>query len=904
VSADASQTLAADSECDAATKPAETVQCSATHACHCFNGEKDGDEEDVDCGGSCGTCSCGLPSELDPEGAYCTTFTVKSGESRFKTFGSLDVDDVFKQAGYKDSEHRVTLTISAKTDADDVPFTLDENGFTHPETRKPSNGDAALTHEPWNGRYVLPCAQTNFADGTLRTERKAANGKVHTGPQDTLGPNDYPEFKTIKLTVRRPTDWKAWTGTYNGVADVEREYPYFQGEFLNMYKKDEWTPLRTEKEPYMHNAYGTIIPLPKFRSEEDRVTSHSGGLIGQNTLSVHENFNVFMAAPKTGDFIFRYGNPNLVLGADGTDCAKTQELQDTGGIPDGCGTWTALEFGKTVLRVGTPWTSCGSARTDAQEQELKTNTIGAIFPAYLGNPNLAEDNYTAFINAVTATSVPTDVILEIFSPRTGATDKDGNVLANNQKWTFSKSDDGALEHASLIDGAPSVPAEEAYTQCYPAGQACPKNYRACKEEFCNVNRWGAIQDKLRQDSKNAAGDSLVSTLGFIETRELDTKDTDSAGNPLSNPAKSVPRKKADILADVKAYQAFKGTQVDGYYFNRVDTSDFVATNDILSVAAEAKNQGNKRIVFGTGIALANPQVVKECGGPCTDQPHAGAPDLVVTVTADMANKRNWHPYAWFPTKLPSQWGAMLTDVPGGADGKVTTMVNLMFDRGYGYVGMHPFPSGDEGENAYFQFDAAHITETLNAVEAGWSQITNRRLQATDAPDEFQWSCDATLFHCGPVCMRTTGTTTMIVSDSQCEGVAPDGCGCQCLFDAAWTCEGDEVVCTAQDTVTMERRRVGDMVCSTRGSEAPARASFSEAVYGECAPQYVSAGDYPSAQCMAVYEERYAQREARQATTEAPKGVEGVFVDTAVDDFTMDASVALPAALCFLAAFYA
>ena len=33
----------------------------------------------------------------------------------------------------------------------------------------------------------------------------------------------------------------------------------------------------------------------------------------------------------------------------------------------------------------------------------------------------------------------------------------------------------------------------------------------------------------------------------------------------SNPAKTVPRKKADILADVKAYQAFKGTQVDGCY---------------------------------------------------------------------------------------------------------------------------------------------------------------------------------------------------------------------------------------------------------------------------------------------------------------------------------------------------
>ena len=40
------------------------------------------------------------------------------------------------------------------------------------------------------------------------------------------------------------------------------------------------------------------------------------------------------------------------------------------------------------------------------------------------------------------------------------------------------------------------------------------------------------------------------------------------------------------------------------------------------------------------------------------------------------------------------------------------MVNLMFDRGYGYVGLHPFPSGDGGDNAYNQFSVTHIKETL------------------------------------------------------------------------------------------------------------------------------------------------------------------------------------------------
>jgi len=240
------------------------------------------------------------------------------------------------------------------------------------------------------------------------------------------------------------------------------------------------------------------------------------------------------------------------------------------------------------------------------------------------------------------------------------------------------------------------------------------------------------------------------------------------------------------------------------------------------------------------------------------------------------------------------------DVP---EARVPEMVKLMFDRGYGYIGMSPFPSSDEGDDAYGQLDTDHIAATLDAIKLGWTAITDpdaRRLQAVTDAEEYEWSCDATLFHCRPVCMRTTGTTTMVVSDSLCEGVATDPCGCQCLFDAAWTCDGDKVVCTAQDTATLQRTRVGDMVCSSRGAEMPPRAGFSEAVLGECDAQYVPAGDYPSVQCMRTYEESLAQRKDANTISGIPAGLPE---DVLIHEYTID-SFALPAAFAVLAALYA
>merc|ERR1719359_1891411 len=119
------------------------------------------------------------------------------------------------------------------------------------------------------------------------------------------------------------------------------------------------------------------------------------------------------------------------LDADGTDCqninadgtptnapASWDGTKWTDTAPSGCGTWTTLEFSKTVLRVGSPWKKCDSTATTATASA--STEKGVILPAYFGHPNLEEDKYTKFAEKVQASAVPTYVVLDIFSPGSGA----------------------------------------------------------------------------------------------------------------------------------------------------------------------------------------------------------------------------------------------------------------------------------------------------------------------------------------------------------------------------------------------------------------------------------------------------------------------------------------------------
>ena len=89
-----------------------------------------------------------------------------------------------------------------------------------------------------------------------------------------------------------------------------------------------------------------------------------------------------------------YGNPNLKSGDK----------------------WVAVQFRKTLLRVGTPWADCASSSEDNYEYP-----VGSIMPILFGGPNLnsialraGNPSYLDVIDELQGVTVPVKVVLEIF----------------------------------------------------------------------------------------------------------------------------------------------------------------------------------------------------------------------------------------------------------------------------------------------------------------------------------------------------------------------------------------------------------------------------------------------------------------------------------------------------------
>jgi len=846
---------------------------------------------------SAALAACSLPTEI-AGGSACETYTVEAGDGadhhEDRVFAYFDADEL--PTGVTGT---VSLKVTTKTDHDD------HNSQNHPQTFGGLAYDGDETAK--NGRYVLDCEQpttTANAETQWIPAQGAPAGTTCTGPSSVCALNEKyfnGELKTLRIEVTRPASFAG------------HSINFFQGEFLNMYKKDSWEVLRTEHEPYMHNNYGSVVPLDDFRTGAQDLNV-------DNSDSTSDTFNVYMAAPNDGDFEFRYGNPNLVYGRD-SELTEAQRLACLKAGPDdsatGCGTWTSLHFSKSMLRVGTPWKSCGNGNTLVNTQQ----SVGVILPAYLGHPNLKAAQYTDLISKITTadTDLETFVVLDIFSPEAGNGEYDESTQTttvhekNIDKWTFSSTGDAKYKtlgkealktttDADVVASTLRIPCQEddwtndnagapdtcklhgAYTKCYEAGTPCPLNHNVCSEDYCNINKWGVIQTNIR------AADSNVKTLGFIETMQADgvTK-----------------RSKTDVAADVAKYSDFTATTVDGYFFNRVNSNNLVQTRELKEIAATLTG---KKIVFNTGEALADPTLI-------TSAAQDGAtlatrePDIVVTLSAKKEEKKEWNPFAWFPDQLPTRWGALLTGVSGGEE----ALAELLFDRGYGYIGLHAGAVGADGVGSYGTVSTS-LTAALTAISAadrnsvGGNVGAGRRLQA-ETPSTYEWSCDAAQFYCAPVCMRTTGVITAIVPDSKCEGVKQT-CSCSCLYDAQWDCVDGAVVCKATHTTKLEPEIVGDLVCSTRGTKKPET----------CIRQLTARGTYPEQQCMTQFQEeketRLAANVAREeaaAAREAARvaALEAANTKTEPTDNepelkdTLDVqSSALPAALLALAGLFA
>merc|ERR1719387_2425025 len=75
----------------------------------------------------------------------------------------------------------------------------------------------------------------------------------------------------------------------------------------------------------------------------------------------------------------------------------------------------------------------------------------------------------------------------------------------------------------------------------------------------------------------------------------------------------------------------------------------------------------------------------------------------------------------------------------------------------------------------------------------------------------------------------------------------DECSCKCYFEAAWGCEGTEVACSVRESDTLALRTVGDLVCSSRGTEKPAYEDLAQNA-SFCKPLPTERGSAPPRQC--------------------------------------------------------
>jgi len=833
---------------------------------------------------------CDLPEVVDPDNECVLTDDATIAGVKW---GSLDVDEV----SY-DGDQPIKLSmqkIEKAADGQALAYAYkDHNRYEHSPT------DGTLTPDTTNGRYLLTCSQpTNSADAIAAALAEDPPRKIPA------------EEKTLRITVTRPTNF----------ADGTKAYTYFGSEFLQMYRRDEWTPLRSETEPYSLNAYGSKVPLTttqfSFRPGEGGLDAN-GHQTDDFSLVVSNEFNVFMAVPNDGDFVFRYANPNLKLGEDNTTVCDGTE---NGAYVAGCGTWTAIEFSKTFLRVGSPYAA------DCNKETKATVAPGALFPAYLGHPNLKKHIYEDFAEKIkpdAGVAAETIVVLDMFSPGAGnarevcvkdgvtpmeecdgcmwnqATEAcDGSSCvgcgkppvpdtytpweANADKWTSSvvpKTADADAVYAEMISTR-RLKAEETspfprrlsgahgslpYSKCYKAGAPCANGNSVCKAEYCNAERWATIQGAMTDDK--------ITILGFIETA-VDA---------------STPRSKEAVARDIADHWLYEGTKVDGFYFNRVNLGS--AHNTAMLELAEAMKKKGKFIVFGVGQFIDDANII-------TDKTTVGGTekftvDVAVALSATKAEVEQWNPFAWYPDIEPTRFGALITDCD--ADGDLQKYTDLTHDRGYGYTGIT--------EKADFTTVSPSMTTAVQKVAAFQLRLRrlslkkDRALTAQVVTDEYNWACDATRFYCRPVCMRTTGYTTTIVADSKCSAAAKlDECSCNCYHNVHWDCNGNNVVCVATDNSLVEKQ-VGDLACSSRGTAKPS--------FDECTRTKVQQQREPSSTCRAQYEQAKEAREnPAPVSTQAPASasdpvtttapVQPALSDIAGYSFDID-SAALPLAL--------
>jgi hypothetical protein len=330
-----------------------------------------------------------------------------------------------------------------------------------------------------------------------------------------------------------------------------------------------------------------------------------------------------------------------------------------------------------------------------------------------------------------------------------------------------------------------------YTKCYRAGNPCPEGHVVCDETYCELDRWQEIIAGLQ-----AASPGFVTVLGSVD-----------AGTTTSE---------------------YDQLDVDGFYFSDPEVN--VTSDDVAD----------------------SPFSVVGIGAPLFAMDQVEAADVWVTLIEDATKLGVWTPFSWYPGQLTTRWAAVVYNVPSA---EVANLVDVLFDRGYGFV------YGTTEED--FTTASTATPAILAAIEAK-AGVERRRLEdenggapparllevVTDGPADAPrtyWACDDTRIECAPVCLETQGLVTNRVANGRCAGLPKDDCECAmlCYFDVRWVCAGDgRVVCTAKQGRGASKE-VGDMVCTSRGAPKPSASDLDKT---ECKKR-VTLGNWPAEVCL-------------------------------------------------------
>jgi hypothetical protein len=712
---------------------------------------------------------CSLGTDIDPGNDCCVDHN---------GFPSFDADtatgdrirlDIEPKGNYKDvfSKMHPPTSQCAKTCFDKCFTGVDADGEAYTDKTRPACIAACMTE-----------AQTCF-DKALKNDTLVDSRYVLACAQEK-------DVKTIKMTITRP-----------------KELTRFGAEWVKLFEKDSWKNVTSETEPFTFNEYGAKIPIA-----EDRQPLGKDGRINllDGTVQESEQLTVFMEVSGKGDFEVMYGTPALKHNNN----------------------WVAVRFGKTLLRVGSPWTYCDP--DDSGDQALPdtiTPSVGAIMPLFFGGPNTAsiaiekknnvpvDENYETVITELSGTTVPVIVVLDIFN-RNGKPSDFKNVDTN--KYTDSE----ATSSRSVVTP---------YEMCYKAGNACPEKHSVCKKEFCEIDVWRTLITKFKDQGDH------IKVFGAVDSEDA-----------------------------LKLYQQ-ENLGLDGYFFHKEYLPDAYPESTYKGAQPDTGLVGSKTATSNTDVKEVG-NSVHALGRPLFHDEALDDASVYVTLVGEPEELGFWNPYAWYSSTKPSKWAALVLGAESeiykdGIEGPnpkyFGTAVKTLVDRGYGWV----YATDQTGEDAFGKKNGLDMGDLLAAIETPTMarRLAERRLTAS-APF---WGCDDTLFMCKPICLRQTGVVTTKVANNLCTSAPMDQCACKCYHEAQWTCDGDVVVCKAKEGEG-ELKTVGDKVCEIRGAPKPASTAELR-IASTCEPVTEMRGDAPTSQCLAQW------ATTTTAPTEAPEPTE-------------------------------